>query len=221
MISPVATDAWDGGPKVGAEFMGQARRFHSQLITDSLRSLGQMHLIRTNAEQLSARRGPKPFRPEILIEIERACQSVPRAGCLRRTVLHDKKTLSVENIWLIPTLERSPDWGAGEQEPAISALADTLQIDRRGGVNRILHQLATVSLHSLARWYCRAFATTDVALMANLLSLTLFAESGTGVGDHEFAAETNNGGCWRGFSCASSNPTWGLQENVLQVRTYY
>jgi hypothetical protein len=201
--------------------MGQARRFHSQLITDSLRSLGQMHLIRTNAEQLSARRGPKPFRPEILIEIERACQSVPRAGCLRRTVLHDKKTLSAENIWLIPTLERSPDWRAGEQEPAISVLSDTMQIDRHGVVNRNMRSLATVSIHAISRWFARAFLVTDAALMEDLRKLASFAESGTGVGDHEFAAETNNGGGWRGFPCASSNPTWGHQENVLQVRTFY
>jgi hypothetical protein len=205
MIFPVATDAWDGGPKVGAEFMGRAREFHSQMVIASLKSLKQMHRLRTSVERKSKARSarPRPMRPEVLIEIERDCQLVPMDGCLRRTVQRDRKTLSVENIWLILTLERSPDWRAGEQEPAISVLSDTMQIDRRGTVNRVMRSLSTVSIHAISRWFARAFLVTDAALTADLRKLASFAESGTGVGDHEFAAETNNGGCWRGFSCAS------------------
>jgi hypothetical protein len=126
-MTSVSTDVWDGGAKVGAAFQGQARRFHSQLITDSLRSLSRMHQIRTDAEQLSDRRSkrrPRPMRPEALVEIEKACRLVPMAGCLRRSLQRDKKTLECANIWLIPMLSRAGEWGAGEEELSVTMLSD-------------------------------------------------------------------------------------------------
>jgi hypothetical protein len=101
-ILPVSTDVWDG-PKVGAAFQGRAREFHSQLITASLLSLKQMHEIRSDAVRKSEARSarPRPMRPEVLTEIEKACRTVPLAGCLRRSIGRDRKTLSVGNVWLI------------------------------------------------------------------------------------------------------------------------
>jgi hypothetical protein len=210
----------DAADRVSAEFTGRARAFHTALITDSQASLARMHQIRTDAERLSARRGPKPFRPEVLVELERNCQLAPMGGCLRRNIQRGKKTLNVANIWMIPTFQRAGEWAAGIEEVSIDLLADVTEIDRYGQVNRDTHSLAVVSLHGLARWYCRAFSTNEMALLGDLEVLTSFAEGGIGKPGQEFVLSTENGGSWRGHAGTTTH-SWGGGDAVLQCRTFY
>jgi hypothetical protein len=83
-----------------------------------------------------------------------------------------------------------------------------------------MRSLAGVSLHCLARWYSRAFATTDAALQEDMLTLVAFAEQHVGIDGHEFSVTTTNGGSWKGHT-STTGCSWREPERVLQARTFY
>jgi hypothetical protein len=95
---------------------GQARQFHTWLLTACNKSLerlrgtelevGRLCLRRRVANVKSRARRLHPLRPETLIELERTFRLVPTDGSIWRVVQRDKKTLSVANFWLSPARKR-------------------------------------------------------------------------------------------------------------------
>jgi hypothetical protein len=76
-----------------------------------------------------------------------------------------------------------------------------------------------MSLHCVARWFARAFLTTEAALITDLKLLATAALDPASV-DDDFVIPTGNGGGWHGDR-SSFRDFWGeTRENVLHVRTF-
>src|SRR6202012_181595 len=141
------------------------------------------------------RRRNAPPRPEHLIAIEQRWRSIPPAGCLRLTVRRDKRSMSIENTRITATTSKNIEWGDAS-EKSICLIESSLALTKRQAETTTT-TLAAVSLHALGRWYQRALATTDTAMLLDL-ALVVRAVSTLDPNAPDVELPSTNGGSWRG-----------------------
>jgi hypothetical protein len=103
--------------------------------------------------------------------------------------------MSIEDTRITATTSKNTDWGDAS-EKSICLVESSLALTKRHAETKAT-TLAAVSLHALARWYQRALATNDTAIIHDLaLVVSAVAVLDPNAGD--VLVPSRNGGSWRG-----------------------
>jgi hypothetical protein len=198
--------------KVPAEFLGKARVFRANMISAVSGVGAQMAAIRDYSFGLYKRRNSPP-RPWHLLEIEQKWRSMPAAGCLRLAVQRDKRSMLIADTRITAAKAKNLEWG-GASEISICLVESSLALSKRQ-VETKAATVAAVSLHAMGRWYQRAFATNDYAMMHDLALVVTAASALVTEAADAVRVPSPNGGSWRGAVVET------LEGNrIVNVRTF-
>lgn len=201
---------------VGAEFTGRARQFRAAIDAEDTRLPG---IVTTIMRPLKARfeRGKRTHREARLIDAARAWRrQIPTQGRLDLKVERDKATLKIREWRASAGTFRFCAWPDKSREPDIGIVSLMLDIGP-GHLECRTEELASISLHAIARWQQRSFNVVDDALRADLLAI---AREHTGI----LAGE------WSDFRIAAAQGEWvggvvrmerdGVSKPLLSIRSF-
>jgi hypothetical protein len=197
--------------KVPAEFVGKARLFRAGMQVATAPVGSRMHAVSRYSFDIYRRRNAGP-RPEQLISIEQQWRSIPSAGRLRLAVRRDKRSMLIQDTRIVAATSRNAEWGDAS-EKSICLVESSLLLTKRRAEATVT-MLAALSLHALGRWYQRAFATDEVAMLVDL-GLVVAAVPGLTANASGAEVKSQNGGCWRGMIVVTPDGT-----PIVNIRTF-
>lgn len=204
---------------VPRENLGQARALRNTLTAAD--QLATVALDRIAAPlQARTAKGSIP-RPELLTEAARQWRErLAGPGRLSLTIDQTRSRLAIRELRLSAADFRLPDWTSSEAEPGFALFVAEMSVQRRS-FSFDSATLASLSLHSVARWHQRNFDTTTPALVADLAMVASATSLLDQTPDSKFSIAVA-GGRWVGTvrEVIDLVVDETLLQKVLAVRTF-